>query len=424
YLRSNEDAIETFEANFELDDFVDDLENVVPRFISFNSFNDILPSGANASDVEKSVIIQRFFKVVGISPEHIFQSLSPQKRRKIVNNVSKDLTGDFGEFYKQSVVKLKLEVDGDEIQFYVHDGDNSTPYHPAQRSQGFQWFLSFFLTLRAESMTSSSIILIDEPGLYLHPTAQKDMLKILETLSESNQIVLTTHSPYLIDTDRLDRVRLITKDTDSEETTVENKIHRNGDKDTLRPIISAIGYDINQGVGISSKVNIITEGMSDYYYLMAFVQLVLPNSEHIKVIPAIGASQIPNIASILIGWGAPLLVLLDNDAEGKGIATKLKNKLGLEIEEDIFFVSSQNGEAIEDLFTKEDFYRYVLREDTQNKSNEKNSKVAKDNKVLLAKGFLDLIISSPDKLTLSTGSLEKIAILVDQLTKSLVLEGE
>ena len=85
------------------------------------------------------------------------------------------------------------------------------------RSTGLQWFLSFFLvfTYESEDTHDNAIVLLDEPGHSLHPLAQRDLSAFFDNLSKTHQIVFTTHSPFMIDADRLDRVRKVYVDQDS-----------------------------------------------------------------------------------------------------------------------------------------------------------------------------------------------------------------
>jgi predicted ATP-binding protein involved in virulence len=122
--------------------------------------------------------------------------------------------------------------------------------------------LAFYVKVSARSKENvSSVILIDEPGLYLHPKAQKDILKKLEDSARNAPIIISTHSPYLIETDKLHRIRLVSRK--GKGTTISEKIHKYADKETLTPIITAIGLDLSLGLDITKDNNIIVEGISD-----------------------------------------------------------------------------------------------------------------------------------------------------------------
>src|SRR6185312_12232257 len=77
------------------------------------------------------------------------------------------------------------------------------------------------------------ILLLDEPGLNLHASAQKDMLRFIEDLSKDYQIIYTTHSPFSIPSNNLERVRTVleTKDGSKISDSIQEK-----DPNTLFPL--------------------------------------------------------------------------------------------------------------------------------------------------------------------------------------------
>ena len=346
-----------------------------PKFVLFDSFDDILPDVVNHTN-NNSTILKRFYKVVNISPSALFKAKG-FSRRKITRKFSTDFSDEFSNYYNQSNLKIECSLDGADLYFYVYEDNNDLPFRPSQRSRGFQWFLSFFLTLKAET-TNNCILLIDEPGLYLHAKAQNDVLEVLENLSVSHQIVMTTHSPYLIDPSRLERVRLVLK-TKNGNTYIENKIHKGADKDTLTPIITSIGLDLSSDLVFSRDgINVLVEGISDYFYLEALKkQIKIPdmNMNEFRFIPTVGATQIPNLAALLIVWGLKFFVVLDNDKEGERVRKTLLSKLAID-QNKIIFVSNIEGYSIEDMFSKEDFYKFIFLENGQFDNQKSNSKIA------------------------------------------------
>ena len=152
----------------------------------------------------------------------VISATDSQRRRNILSRYSAKISGDFKGHWKQDELDLVAEADGENLRLGVRESGSTLLFKAEQRSKGFQWFLSFYLRLNAEQ-AETKVILIDEPGLYLHSKAQKDVLKVFEILSGESQIIISTHSPYLIDAQRLDRVRLILKD-DQTGTRIENKI--------------------------------------------------------------------------------------------------------------------------------------------------------------------------------------------------------
>ena len=47
--------------------------------------------------------------------------------------------------------------------------------------------------------SGASIIAIEEPESHLHPGAIHQLNKIIKSLAESNQVILTTHNPLFVD---------------------------------------------------------------------------------------------------------------------------------------------------------------------------------------------------------------------------------
>jgi len=379
--------------------FLDKIVQYVPNFIFFSDFLDILPFELPLAEAKNHKTVQDFAKVAGLDLDKVVQTTDSQRRRNILSRHSATISGDFMDYWGQNKLDLVAEPDGENLRLGVRESGKTVLFKPEQRSKGFQWFFSFYLRLNAER-DETNIILIDEPGLYLHAKAQRDVLKVLEKTSKESQVIFSTHSPYLIDAKRLDRVRLILKD-DENGTKIENKIHKGADVETLTPVITAVGLDISHDFSIAGKKNVLLEGISDYYFLQALRKYI--KTDGANFIPCVGAQKIPQLVSLLIGWDLEFLAVLDNDSEGKKIAKELSEKLAIK-DEKIVFVSGQGDYSIEDLFTHEDFNNFVLDKIKNKDKSTPNSRFLKDkklDKVLLAKKFFERVGSDKSKTKLS-----------------------
>ena len=160
------------------------------------------------------------------------------------------------------------------------------------------------------------------------------------------------------------RTRTIIKD-DSGNSNIGNRYYSlphkmSSKKETITPILTAIGMNMGYSFTAmdSKKVNIITEGISDYNYLKAFLMQNRYKKEY-NIIPSSGVDNIHNIISILIGWGYKYKILIDQDKEGRKEYKVLTNKLLVDLN-DIKFVDGTNKEnnnlnfSIEGLFSEED----------------------------------------------------------------------
>lgn len=137
-----------------------------------------------------------------------------------------------------------------------------------QRSKGFIWFFSFLVWFDAvQSRTSTSdalILLLDEPGLNLHGLAQADFLAYIRDLSAKHQIIYTTHSPFMVDSERLADVRVV-EDITKEGTKVTSEL-AGSSNESVFPLQAALGYSIAQNLFIA-KQNVLVEGPADLILL-------------------------------------------------------------------------------------------------------------------------------------------------------------
>ncbi|MFH1390901.1 MAG: AAA family ATPase [Candidatus Diapherotrites archaeon] len=371
--------------------FLEELKKYIPNFILFSTYEDKIPNKIALSEIEKNEFITDLAKISDLNldlikkQEDVFDGRKLEHKKQVNINTSKE----YEKFWKQDESKLFVDWDNTNLSFWIEEEGHY--YKPTQRSKGRQWHLAFYVRVTARSKDDVvNVLLIDEPGLYLHAKAQKDILNKLDEISKDMQVIFSTHSPYLIDSNKLNRVRLVLKIKD--ETKVK-KIHAGADKETLTPILTAIGEDASLGIRVDKKNSVIVEGMSDYYYLHSFMNLLNYDGD-INIIPGNG-SNIPSIGAILFGWGLDPIFVLDSD--NKSIAKKIMSQLGVQ-ENQIIFIS-QERVAIEDIFSKNDFKKFVLDEEVSyTTSNSEYIKKAKKDKVLLSKLFLDSIDQGKIKL--------------------------
>jgi len=365
----------------------------IPHIILYSDFSDIMPFELSISELESSEPLRAFAKIAGLNIQDIINATDTQARMNLLISQTALISGDFGPAWHQSSVKVVLRPYGpDRITIGLEELGDSTYYKLSQRSKGFQWFLSFYLRLNSEE-SENAIILIDEPGLYLHSKAQEDVLGVLQRLSAKHQMLISTHSPYLLHADRLDRIRLVIKEDNK--TRIEGKIYKGTDQDTVRPIITAIGLDIiRSAVHFPGARNVLLEGISDYYFLTAMREFLSSEFGHeAALIPAVGAPSIPNLASLLIGWGLDFMAVLDTDAEGRKTRKRLRERLQLD-ERKLIDVHSEPDTCVEDLFTRTDFNRFVVSDSPTELTTVKNSAHAKArgiDKALASRLFLNKV---------------------------------
>lgn len=222
--------------------------------------------------------------------------------------------------------RLRVQADGQYLKVVVED-DLGVEIELDQRSEGFQWLVSFFVVFFAEAsgQHENAILLLDEPGLSLHGLKQCDFRTTISRLAESNQTLYTTHSPFLVGPNELDFVRVVEM-TDRKDGTKVHTTITASDPAAMLPLQEALGYDMAQSLFVQQR-NLVLEGLTDYWYLEASSQLlrdanVVNLNEKIALVIANSAGKVVYYATILHAQKLKIAALLDSDSAGDQAAQK------------------------------------------------------------------------------------------------------
>ncbi|EML7358746.1 AAA family ATPase [Enterobacter hormaechei] len=312
---------------------------------------------------------EKLCKVAGIDPAELTANRNNSEvRNQLVNRAGAVVTTEIRRLWQDKPLKIRFNVDSDYFDTYVSDSNNSydVEVNLDERSRGFKWFFSFYITFFADTKGGSAenaIILLDEPGLYLHAKSQADLLNHL-TNDFENQIIYTTHSPFLVPIKNISDVKTVSIAEDKG-TTVTND--PSGDSTTLFPLQAALGYDIAQSLFIGSH-NLIVEGVTDFWYLSTISDVLTSvgrkglNSK-ITITPAGGAQRVSYMVSLLSSQNLNVVVLLDDEKQSRETSVELQQQ-GMLNRKNVVFVSdaleSKRDECdIEDLFNRDTFLKLV-----------------------------------------------------------------
>lgn len=257
-------------------------------------------------------------------------------RTILLNSASAELTSKFKDWWKQGNYIFRFHADGEFFKIWVSDDKRPEEIELERRSTGLQWFLSFFLVFLVESQEAhkGAILLLDEAGLSLHPLAQKDLIAFFDNLAKTNQMIYTTHSPFLVDPSNIDRAKVVYSDTEGH-TVVSSDLRASDDKlneKSIYAVHAALGLSVSDIILQGCKP-VIVEGPSDQNYLNAIKLFLIHNqkfapSMEIVFIPSGGVRGIPGVVSIVSGKNETLpLVILDSDQSGKDAKKKLLSGL-------------------------------------------------------------------------------------------------
>lgn len=222
--------------------------------------------------------------------------------------------------------KLNITADGQYLKVVVED-DIGVKIELDQRSEGFQWLVSFYVVFFAEAMDKhkNAILLLDEPGMSLHGLKQREFRMTLSRLAEQNQTIYTTHSPFLVGPDELDLVRVVELKSRKEGTKVHTTIS-SSDPAGLLPLQEALGYDLAQSL-FSQQKNLVMEGLTDYWYIDATANLLREAKlekldDKIALVFANSAGKVVYYATILHAHNLKIAALLDSDNAGDQAANQ------------------------------------------------------------------------------------------------------
>ncbi|MFO0807583.1 MAG: AAA family ATPase [Gemmataceae bacterium] len=320
----------------------------VPKFVYFGEY-ELLPSKVNLADLAQRVqsgandpkilkpehrAILALLRMADIAINDFAKPGGYESLKAKIEGVSISLTDQIMEFWKQNE-DLEVEIDikadpDDEAPF--NNGSNlyiriknrrhrgvSTPFR--QRSRGFIWFFSFlvwFDSVRHQLGTKSDddldlILLLDEPGLSLHALAQADFLRYITNLAERHQVLYTTHSPFMIDSEKPLQIRMV-EDKKTIGTVVSENLS-GSDPRTIFPLQAALGWTIAQNLFISKR-NLLVEGPSELIYLKALSNALEAQGrtglrDDVTIVPTGGLDKVVTFVALLGASGLELAVLHD-----------------------------------------------------------------------------------------------------------------
>lgn len=402
-LEEKQKLEERAQSSIELNEAKKWVTNNLPQFLYFDRY-DVIDSAIHISEFIRKLnsepnnpryrTTRCLFDHVGLDPETL-KKLDPNtpeqnestlrrwadERAINLSSASAAMTQKFADWWEQRKHKFHYQIDGQFFRIWVADDLDPSEIELDQRSAGMQYFFSFYLVFleEAEKTHKNSIILLDEPGIHYHGTAQMKTVQFLRKISSKNQVIYTTHSPFMIDGDHLEEVKVAFENERLGYTEISDDIWPN-DKDAIFPLQAGLGYSIAQTL-FQSKRQLVVEGLTDYTLLKAMNNLLEKRKmttlkDNIAIVPAGGVRHLLPLASLLKGNDVKFTALLDSDKPGMNKQTELKEKLlvdGITLNS----VINDNKTEIEDLFPEKLYLDAVKQEykDIELTFNEEEKKI-------------------------------------------------
>ena len=359
------------------------LKPIMPKFMYFDEYYE-LPSRIDLGTISESTTqdaktAKALLELADVNLDDLKSPDSYEDFKAELEATSIGITQHIFKYWKNNTeLRVQFDIENKEnrsypntVKKYLNIRVWSDKHHISlplsNRSKGFNWFFSFIVWFSRiqEDKSNQYILLLDEPGLNLHAAAQADLLNFLDDLSKEYQIIYTTHSPFMVPHNSLEKVRTVYESKDG--TTIKDAIEEK-DSDTLFPLQAALGYDIAQNLFIN-KNNLLVEGVSDLIYLTMMSSILEESGiqgirDDITIVPVGGLDKVTSFISLLKGQNLNIVCALDTFTDQKG-KTRLNSLIEHKIIKDknvLFFndFSRDVGDIadLEDLFSIEEYLRF------------------------------------------------------------------
>lgn len=307
----------------------------VPKFLYFDEYY-LLEGQANIEALMLREAEEKLKKsdrpllgLIKLARLDLEELTNPERTEWLINKLegtSNHLSGKILKYWSQNKhLQLKFDVrpgrpgdpaemrTGNNLWARVYDSKHLVTTSLGSRSRGFVWFFSFLAWFDQEQKKKRPLILLlDEPGLFLHGKAQGDLLTYIEKeLRGQHQVIYTTHSPFMIDPRKFNRVKIV--QDKSMDTNEDLPLEERGTKvfaevleaseDSLFPLQGALGYEIHQTLFVGPN-SLIVEGSSDLLYIQTISGLLEEKgrkglSKKWTITPVGGSEKVPTFVALL-----------------------------------------------------------------------------------------------------------------------------
>ena len=348
--------------------------NFIPKILSYKEkpiSNDDLNVEYDA--IENNPFFMALFKSIGedvsiVQNAHneltLRKNMSKMKAlTKKLSDKLKVVSDKFNKLYylDQSRYKFEIDLQEEKIHFCLYKGDQGILID--YQSTGFRWFFNlFFNLLNSTELEAGDIIMMDEPATNLHVKGQRELRIFLKEFAIQNDItiIIVTHSPFLVDMDNLDELRIVVNENSvSHIENVFSAVCQN-DPDSLLPIKESLTIENHILVNPDETV-IFVEGITDYNYLTAFKKLFEKKGITFLPINGVGGNETEckktSKELIRIRKHNPIL-LADNDDAGR--LMKKVNETDSALKVYTLGNVDEKFKTIESLFAQEDLQKFNL----------------------------------------------------------------
>ena len=362
------------------------LKKMLPAFVYFDDYSAMrgrisIPAlrrrhaAGELDDADRTFM--SLISLVGADLEDLESQTNYEHIKAELESASINITDKVFEYWSQSA-SLRVDFDlsnadpnsppplndGTILHVRIFNNRHRVSVSFDERSKGFVWFfsfLSYFSSLELEEEDRGMLLLFDEPGLNLHATGQVDFLRFIdEQLAPRHQVVYTTHSPFMIDLDRLGSLRTV-QDLDERGTVVSSNVIVE-EQETIFPLQVAIGYRLARSL-FRAPHCLLVDSPSDQIYLRVLGEAVAarghaPLDPRWVTIPVGGADNLPTYLSLLGDGYANVAVMMDVTPKSKACLKDINERAGSSRVKTVEVAKIRDAD-LEDLFPPELYLELV-----------------------------------------------------------------
>jgi predicted ATP-dependent endonuclease of OLD family len=257
------------------------IESSLPKFIYVSAEHESLLKGevdldklkdASQEDIQ-FVSIHRLLKLANLGLNELTRKTPPVRRRQRLADAADSVTDILQKVWKQQKISVSLELAGANervLRIYL-SSDGGPERYPEQQSYGFRWYLEFYLgyALAVGEDNKKHVFLLDEPGIHLHPLAQRNLVDVLREIANRNQVIHTTHHTDMLDLESPENWRVVENDESGRiGTFITGDAHLSGEDGIGFEVITKTlwGSGIVPTLLIGPK-NLVVEGLADIFLL-------------------------------------------------------------------------------------------------------------------------------------------------------------
>ncbi len=359
---------------------IDALAPKRPKFVYFGDYDSMpgkvsIPALIEKRDEDETNRgeqgVLALLAMAGVELEDFLEPESHEHLVRDLENASNSISSEVFEYWTQNKnLSVRLDIigkpeddavpplnEGPLLQIRVVNQRHNVSVPFDERSRGFVWFFSFlaYFSQLEENAHQPLILLLDEPGLNLHATAQADLLRFIdERLAPHHQVLFTTHSPFMIDAHNFQRVRTVIDDERHGTLVSADVLH--ADPETAFPLHASLGIELSQTLFVGPNV-LLVEGPGDVLYLEVLSDALKAKGrvgldDRFVITPAGGVAKLPAFVTLLGANKLNTVVLIDSSTTELAPIQRLRDagRLGAGGLVQIGDALGQPDADIEDLF--------------------------------------------------------------------------